>query len=145
VVNHGVVSSWSADSRRAIAHESGCPIGFPNVAQTMNSAHCLVREICYVAAGRPGNLESLTRALRSIRLALPRFVNLSNWAAREFDVSLGPDGGRKIVSKMCSGDELGAWRRADANIGDLASPGRVAEAPGPERCPGMASIVKSAN
>ena len=26
------VSSWSADSRRAIAHESGSRIGFPNVA-----------------------------------------------------------------------------------------------------------------
>jgi hypothetical protein len=32
VVNDGVVSSWSADSRRAIARESGCQIGFPKVA-----------------------------------------------------------------------------------------------------------------
>jgi hypothetical protein len=55
VVNHGVVSSWSADSRRAIAHESGYPIGFPNVAQTMMSAHCPERVICCVTApGVPG-------------------------------------------------------------------------------------------
>jgi hypothetical protein len=32
VVNHRVVSSRSADSQRAIAHESGSPVGFPNVA-----------------------------------------------------------------------------------------------------------------
>jgi hypothetical protein len=32
VVKHGVLSSWIADSRRAIAHESGSPICFPNVA-----------------------------------------------------------------------------------------------------------------
>ena len=32
IVNHAVVSSWSADSRRAIAHESGSLIGFPKVA-----------------------------------------------------------------------------------------------------------------
>jgi hypothetical protein len=32
LVDHGVESSWSADSRRAIAHESGSPIGFLNVA-----------------------------------------------------------------------------------------------------------------
>jgi hypothetical protein len=32
VVDRGVVSSWSADLRRAMAHESGSPIGFLNVA-----------------------------------------------------------------------------------------------------------------
>ena len=32
LVDPGLVSSWSADSRRAIAHVSGSPIGFPNVA-----------------------------------------------------------------------------------------------------------------
>jgi hypothetical protein len=32
LVDHGVVSSWTADTRRAIAHESGFPIGFPSVA-----------------------------------------------------------------------------------------------------------------
>jgi hypothetical protein len=32
VVKHVVLSSWLADSRRAIAHESDSPIGFPNVA-----------------------------------------------------------------------------------------------------------------
>jgi hypothetical protein len=32
LVDHGVVSSWTADSRRAIAHESGSSFGFPNVA-----------------------------------------------------------------------------------------------------------------
>src|SRR6202035_5615288 len=99
--------------------------------------------ICYVAAGHPGNLESLTRALQSIRLALPRFLKLSNWAAREFDVSLGPDGGRKIFSKITLGNELRAWRRADAKIGDLAWPGRVST--GPERRPGIAGIAKLAN
>jgi hypothetical protein len=40
--------------------------------------------------------------------------------AREFDVNLWPDGGRKKVSKMTPGDELRAWRRAEAKIGDLA-------------------------
>jgi hypothetical protein len=32
VVNDGVVSSWSADSRRVIAYESGSLFGIPNVA-----------------------------------------------------------------------------------------------------------------
>jgi hypothetical protein len=32
LIDHGVLASWSADSQRAIAHESGCHIGFPNVA-----------------------------------------------------------------------------------------------------------------
>jgi hypothetical protein len=32
VVDHGVVSSWSDNSRRAVAHESGSPIGCPAVA-----------------------------------------------------------------------------------------------------------------
>jgi glycerol kinase len=32
VVKHGVVLSWMADSLRAIAHESGAPIGFLDVA-----------------------------------------------------------------------------------------------------------------
>ena len=31
-VDHGLVSSWSTNSRRTIAHESGSPIGFLNVA-----------------------------------------------------------------------------------------------------------------
>jgi hypothetical protein len=30
--------SWSTDSRRAIAHEYGSPIGFPNVASMMINA-----------------------------------------------------------------------------------------------------------
>jgi hypothetical protein len=32
LVDRGVASSWSADSRQAIAHESSSPISFPNVA-----------------------------------------------------------------------------------------------------------------
>ena len=31
LVDHGLVSSRTADTRRAIAHESGSPIGFLNV------------------------------------------------------------------------------------------------------------------
>jgi hypothetical protein len=42
--------------------------------------------------------EFFARALQHISLALPRFVKLSNCGAREFAVSLGPDGGRKIFS-----------------------------------------------
>jgi hypothetical protein len=30
--DHDLVSSWSADSRRALADESGCHVRFPNVA-----------------------------------------------------------------------------------------------------------------
>jgi hypothetical protein len=71
-------------------------------------------------AGCPGNLESIERALKDRQLALPRFVKLSNSAAREFDVSLGPDGGRKIFSKVMRVDELRASRRADVKIGDVA-------------------------
>jgi hypothetical protein len=37
-VDHGVVSSWLADSRRAVARESGFQIGFLKVAQTMMNA-----------------------------------------------------------------------------------------------------------
>jgi NAD(P)-dependent dehydrogenase (short-subunit alcohol dehydrogenase family) len=61
--------------------------------------------MCY-GAGCPGNLESVARALQHISLALPRFLNLSNWAACEFDVSLGPDGGRKIFSKISPGAQI---------------------------------------
>jgi hypothetical protein len=45
VVDHGVVSSWLADSRRTIAHESGSQFGFLNVAQTMIRAHSPARVI----------------------------------------------------------------------------------------------------
>ena len=79
-----------------------------------------MRDLSRYGAGCPGNLESVARILQHISRVLPRFVNLSNWAAREFDVSLGPDGGRKIFSKITAGDELRAWRRADVPIGDLA-------------------------
>jgi hypothetical protein len=34
-VDDGIVSSWSAHSRRAIAREPASPMGFPNVASTM--------------------------------------------------------------------------------------------------------------
>jgi hypothetical protein len=71
-------------------------------------------------AGYPGNLESVVRALQLVFLALPRFVKLSNCGAREFDVSLGHNGGRKIFSRITPGDELRAWRRAGAKFGDLA-------------------------
>ena len=86
----------------------------------MISAHSPAREICYKWAGCPGNLGSLTRALQRIQLALPRFVNLSNWGTREFDVNLEPDGDRKIFSKINLGANLRAWRRADVPIGDVA-------------------------
>ena len=76
-------------------------------------------------AGCPGNLESVTGAIQCIRLALPRIVKLSNWAAREFDVSLEPDDGRRIFSKATPGDELCTWSGADVKIGDLAGPGGV--------------------
>jgi hypothetical protein len=62
VVNHGVISSWSADSRRAIAHESGCQIGFLNVAKTMMSAHSPARVICAVAAPDVLGIEHRLRA-----------------------------------------------------------------------------------
>ena len=39
--------------------------------------------------GVPGTWDRL-RTLQHIRLALPRFVKLSNWTAGEFDVSLAP-------------------------------------------------------
>ena len=74
-------------------------------------------------AGCPGKLESVSRALQHISLALPRFTKLSNRRACEFDVSLGPDGGRKISSKISPRDESRAWMRTDARIGDLAWPG----------------------
>jgi hypothetical protein len=48
------------------------------------------------------------------------FVRLSNSAAREFDVSLGPDGGRKIFSKVRRVDELLVSWHADVQIGDVA-------------------------
>jgi hypothetical protein len=32
LIDRGVVSTWSADSRRAITHESVCQIGLPNDA-----------------------------------------------------------------------------------------------------------------
>jgi hypothetical protein len=52
---------------------------------------------------------SVARALQDISRALPRNVTLSNRAAREADVSLWPDSGRNIFSKIPLGDELRAW------------------------------------
>jgi hypothetical protein len=52
LVDQGAVSSWPADSRRAIAHYSDSTISFPNVAQTMMSAHSPRPVICCVAAPR---------------------------------------------------------------------------------------------
>jgi hypothetical protein len=77
-------------------------------------------------AGCTGKLESVAGALQHISRVLPRFVTLSNWAVCEFDVNLEPDCGRKIFSKMSSGDELRDWKRADAKIDNLTSPGQVA-------------------
>jgi hypothetical protein len=59
------------------------------------------------------------RILQHISKVLPRFVDLSNCGGCEFDVSLGPDSGRKIFSKIALGDELRAWLRADAKTGAL--------------------------
>jgi hypothetical protein len=73
---------------------------------------------------------------------LPRFVSLSNCTAREFDVSLGPDGGRKIFQKKAEG-ELCACKRAHAKIGDLAWPGGISTVS--ELCLGIASIAMLAN
>jgi hypothetical protein len=58
VVNDGVVSSWLADSRRAIAHESGPPIGFLNVASTIDNEHALpgTGDLLRYGAGCTGNL-----------------------------------------------------------------------------------------
>jgi hypothetical protein len=95
VVDHGIVSSWLADSRRAIAHESGSHFGFFNVALTMIRAHFPgTGDLMCCGAGCRGNLELVARALQATPEALPRFVNLSNWTAREFDVSLEPHEGR---------------------------------------------------
>jgi hypothetical protein len=66
------------------------------------------------------NIKSVAGALQCIPVALPRFVKLSNWAAREFDVSLGPDGGRKIFSKNKMGRQIARLEAADVPIGDLA-------------------------
>jgi hypothetical protein len=71
-------------------------------------------------AGCTGNIESVGRIPQTIQLALPRIVKLSNWVAREFDVSLGPDGGRNIIAKISLGAKLRARRRAGMPIGDLA-------------------------
>ena len=160
VVNHGVVSSWSADSRRTGSTEgigrkllpdfnidrvyarnprshapawecrscrSAARLGGVDrdVTRTYSkiglldrlSQHCInddsrarpgTGDLLRYGAGVPGTWNLLRCALQHIQLALPRFVKLSNWVVCEFDVSLGPDGGRKIFSKMSSGDELRA-------------------------------------
>ncbi len=105
-----------APSRMNRALRSAFPMSHKRCSRARPGTGDLLR----YGAGCPGNLESVVRALQHIFLALPRFVNLSNWAAREFDVSLRPDGGRKISSKMGPGYKLRAWRRADVPIGDLA-------------------------
>jgi hypothetical protein len=88
----------------------------------MIRVHASAREIsCVTAPGVPG-IEIRSRAPQGIPLALPRFVKLSYFGMCEFDVSLGPDGGRKIFQKVRSSDNLRAWEQAGAQIGDLASP-----------------------
>ena len=98
LIDHGVVSSLSADSGRAVAHESASRIGTPK-CRINDDERALpgTRDLWRCGAGGPGNVESTAGALQCIRLALPRFVKLSNWAGQECDVSLGSDGGRKNV------------------------------------------------
>ena len=76
-------------------------------------------------AGHIGDLESVAGALQHILRVLPRFTTLSNWAVCESYVSLEPDGGRKIFSKMSSGDELPSLEAHGAKIGDLAWPSGI--------------------
>jgi hypothetical protein len=75
----------------------------------MIRVHAAARAIsCVTALGVPG-IENRSRALQDIPLALPRFVELSNFGKCEFDVSHGPDGGRKIFKKVRSSDNSRAW------------------------------------
>jgi hypothetical protein len=56
---------------------------------------------------------------------------LSNWVVCEFDVGFEPDGSREIFSKVSSGDELHAWRRADAKIASPENESTSDRAPPP--------------
>jgi hypothetical protein len=116
VVNHGVVSSRSADSRRTTAHESDSSTGFPISHQRRFA--CTPHHRRFVALGRRISGESrVCRARTSTHIvsvaALLHFVKLR---AREIDVSLGPDGGRILFSKTSSRDKLRASRQSDARI-----------------------------
>ena len=70
-------------------------------------------------AGCTGNLESDVRVLQHISRVLPRFVELSNRAACDFNVSLGPDGARIIFPKITPGEKFLASKRAAVPIGEL--------------------------
>ena len=80
-------------------------------------------ELLRCGAGCIGNLESV-RARTSTHIesvaALRQFVKLQG--RREFDVSLGSDGGRRIFSEITPSDECEREMRADAKISDLGEP-----------------------
>ena len=98
-VDDGFVSSWSAHSRRAIAREPASPFGFLDVASTMIVR--TARKICRVTAPHVSRISyTPRRTIQRISTALPRLVNLSNWAASEIDVSLWSDCGRKTFPKI---------------------------------------------
>ena len=98
-----------AHPRRAISHEPASPIGFLSRCRRPCSAlRAQYRRFVRCGDGCPGILEPVA-PLQDISRALPRFATLSNQVARDSDVSLWPDSGRKIFSKITPGDELRAW------------------------------------
>ena len=100
-----------------IAHKPAAPIGFPVVANA--DSRMPPRKTRYVTASVVARIQGTrSRAFQDISRTLPRFVGLSNRSARVLDVSLGPDGGRKVFSKITLGDELRALEALGAKIGD---------------------------
>ena len=67
--------------------------------------------------GVPGTWDRLRGTLQHIRLALPRFVKLSNWTAGEFDVSLAPY--RKIRKTQYDRPAAGRRRRGAVPCSDF--------------------------
>ncbi len=72
-------------------------ISIHKVAKTMTSARPGTGDSLRNMPGVSGTWYRLRAPLQLIRLALPRFVHLSNWMACELDVSLGLETSKPIA------------------------------------------------
>jgi len=90
------VSSRPGDSLRAVAHESGCPIGYSDVALTIISASLPPGEICCVAAPAERETCNGLRAHLNAYRDYARALSSCQIAWRECRVSLWLSAGRKF-------------------------------------------------
>ena len=115
------VSSRSADSRRTSPMNRALRLAFPMSHKLRRP--CTARTgdlLCFCTGSYRESRISHAHTSTHIK-SVAAFVTLSNCGTCEFDISLGPDGGRKIFSKMSSGDEFGLKLRQQEKWADSLS------------------------